>query len=130
MQLFRVERDNKLEVVADDDVEKHKKIFNQLHLPGHIGMTAMYHAVFCRYMGFKRERINDLARSCEVRQRCQPLKWQESIRSITANLSRKRIQIGCIDLRLQAEDNDGNERILNIVDIFTKSRGLFHIFKN
>lgn len=81
----------RLRVVGDDDTEKQKEIFLQVHLPNHIGMTATYYEVADRYAGFKRARMDALVKSCEECQRVQQLKVAEPIKSIVAEKPWERI---------------------------------------
>ncbi|KCZ80348.1 hypothetical protein H312_02255 [Anncaliia algerae PRA339] len=48
------------EVVANDDLIRLDEILNKLHLPSHLGMTAMYKKSKLKYAGFKKKRFMNL----------------------------------------------------------------------
>jgi hypothetical protein len=70
---FGDDRSNLKLVIADDDTETQSSIFEQLHLPDHTGMRAMYKKSKDLYMGFKREKLNNHVSNCTICNRFRPL---------------------------------------------------------
>lgn len=118
--LFYLTAEGERKVIPDDDIELQKSIFNDLHLPDHRGMTAMYKSSRELFVGFKRKRIYGYVSSCSVCCRYQPLKRNQPITPIVANYPWERVQMDCIDLRKHSDYNNGYGWILNILDVYSK----------
>ncbi|KCZ78156.1 hypothetical protein H311_00820, partial [Anncaliia algerae PRA109] len=52
------------EVTANDDLIRLDEMLNKLHLPSHLGMTAMYKKSELKYAGFRREKIYEIVSNC------------------------------------------------------------------
>jgi len=108
------------EMIPDDEGEELNQVLESLHLPDHKGVKAMYMNCQILYAGFKRERINEYVRRCEICRRHRPMTRVSSITPIVAEHPWERIQIDCVDMRNYSDHNDGYGWILNIIDIYSK----------
>lgn len=95
-------------------------IFNQLHLPDHAGMKAMYKKSKELYVGFKRDYLNFYVSNCIICRRNTPLRRISPIIPIVSEHPWQLVQMDCMDLRNYADANDGYGRILNILDSYSK----------
>lgn len=107
-------------VVADDDISSQLSLFNQLHLPDHTGMKAMYERSKRLFIGFKREKINEFVANCITCNRHRPLQRISPITPIISQHPWELIQMDCIDLRNYSHFNDGYGWIVNILDCYSK----------
>lgn len=87
------------EVIADDGGEELKRVLDELHLPNYAGMKGMYIRSKIKYVGFKRERINDYVSNCIACQRHEPLPRIAPIIPIISEYSWHIVQIDCVDLK-------------------------------
>lgn len=117
---YKVGEDDYRLVITDDDNETLSRVLNDLHLPDHTGMKAMYEKSKTLYIGFKRERIDRFVSQCIVCNRHRPLKRTSPIIPIISDHPWQLVQMDCIDLRNYAADNDGYGWILNILDCYSK----------
>lgn len=117
---YRVNENNLRLVVANDDLEAQTTIFEQLHMPDHTGIKAMYHQSKRMYIGFKRENLNEYVKRCIICKRHRPLARVNPITPILAEYPWQLVQIDCIDLRNYSEFNDGYIWIVNILDSYSK----------
>jgi len=117
---YKVSEDDYRLVVAEDENETLSRILDDLHLPDHTGMKAMYEKSKTLYIGFKREKINSFVSQCLVCNRHRPLRRTSPIIPIISDHPWQLVQMDCIDLRNYSEDNDGYGWILNIIDCHSK----------
>ena len=112
--------DSVKEIVADDDNDRLKQVLDYLHLPDHTGMKAMYENSKNLYAGFKREKIDEYVRMCQVCSRHRPLARVSPITPIISEFPWDLVQMDCVDMRNYADVNDGFGWILNITDCYSK----------
>ena len=112
-------------IVADDDNEQLDIVLKDLHLPDHTGMKAMYENSKLKYVGVKRDKIDEFVSSCIECRRNQPLARIAPITLIISESPWSLVQVGCIDMRNFAEDNDGFGWILPLFLIWKVFRKIF-----
>lgn len=94
-------------IIPEDDEHLQNALFKELHQDSHTGVKAMYQAFREKYIGCRRERINDYVKRCTKCTRYIPLKRSEPITPIVSPAPWALVQMDCIDLRKHSDDNDG-----------------------
>lgn len=61
-------------VVANDNTQKNQHIFDNVHMPGHVGIKGMCIAIESKHIGFKRENIDKYVAEYIICKKIQPLK--------------------------------------------------------
>lgn len=117
---YRVDENSSRLVVANDDTEAQTILFEQMHLPDHTGMKAMYERSKNLYIGFKRENLNKYVSNCVFCNRHRPLVRVAPIIPILSDFPWQLVQMDCIDLRNYTEFNEGYGWIVNILDSYSK----------
>ncbi|KCZ78034.1 hypothetical protein H311_00947 [Anncaliia algerae PRA109] len=95
-------------------------MLNKLHLPSHLGMTAMYKKSELKYAGFRREKIYEIVSNCITCKKHVPPARIAPITPIISTFGWDIVQMDCIDMRDYSSFNDGFNWILNILDSFSK----------
>ncbi|KCZ75150.1 hypothetical protein H311_03876 [Anncaliia algerae PRA109] len=106
-KLFLNDMNKKKLIIADNDHVNIKKTLENIHLPGHIGVKAMYKAVLEEYCGFKSSNIDEFVKRCKNCQHYMPLKRIDPIKPIKAEFPWERIQIDLVDMRRYSTENKG-----------------------
>lgn len=73
-----------------------------------------------KYVGFKREKINEYVSNCLVCKRHQPMRRVAPIIPIRTQYAWERVQLDCVDLRNYSDSNDGYAWIVNVLDCHSK----------
>ena len=124
-KLFFTSKESCLEVVGEDEYEKHKEIFETAHGFGHRGINKMWWALKKLYYGIPRRMVEDFVKNCEACSIHENFKTKDKVKNITANAIFERIQIDLIDVRQYEAENDGFNWLLHVIDVYSKFTFVF-----